>query len=223
MARVVELVDRASSLVEAELVALGVAHRDEAHLHGGLVGLDSVCARRPERTEAVGLGFEGAHPRIALEAGGRAHVEVHPILDRLPLGHALEEDAGMGALDGQDRRSRIPLFAWHAERGKGRIPRVEPFRRRLQLVSECLGPELRQSSWVGAIESDLHVFCHADTLALATDIFLRTDLANQPTARSTLCSRPGVIEPLTRSRPGPPARSRAADEAPLAGQRILRR
>ena len=99
------LMSKSGPLVEAELVALWIVHRDEAGLHRRVVGLDPVGASRTERFQPVGLGLEGAHPFVTLEARRRAYVEVDPVLDGLALGHALEEDAGMWALDGEDRRA----------------------------------------------------------------------------------------------------------------------
>jgi len=90
-------------LVEAELVALRIVHRDEAGLHRRLVGLDPIGASRTERLETVGLAREGAHPLVTLEARRHTDIQVEPVLDGLALGHAVEEDAGMWTLDGEDR------------------------------------------------------------------------------------------------------------------------
>ena len=66
---------------------------------------DPTGASRTERLQTVGLGLQGAHPIVTLEARRNTYIEVSRLLDSLALGHALEEDAGMWALDGEDRRA----------------------------------------------------------------------------------------------------------------------
>jgi len=97
-------------------------------------------ASRTERLQTVGLGLEGAHPFVTLEARHHTDIEVEPVLDGLALGHALEEDAGIWTLDGEDRRAGVPLVTRHTERFEGRTPRVESAGRRLHLIAEHLGP-----------------------------------------------------------------------------------
>jgi len=60
--------------VEAELVALGVLHDNEAvaHRRGRLVALEP---GRAQRDQARALGLQGGHPRVALQPGRGPDVE----------------------------------------------------------------------------------------------------------------------------------------------------
>ncbi len=78
-------------------------------------------ASRTERLQTVGLGLEGAHPFVTLEARRHTYIEVEPVLDGLALGYALEEDAGMWTLDGEDRRREF-----HWSRGTPNASRAAP-------------------------------------------------------------------------------------------------
>jgi hypothetical protein len=191
--------------VETELVALRIAHRDEAKLHPPLVGLYPVGASRTESLQTVSLGLEGAHPFVTLEARNHTDIEVEPVLDGLALGHALEEDARMWTLDGQDRRAGVPLLTRHAERFEGRIPGVECAGRRLHLIVEHLGPEGRQPSRIGAVERDLHFVRQGSTLARTTDRWCqRRRIAVPRVSRSPMGRRPRVDPASEVGVPHPP-------------------
>jgi hypothetical protein len=75
--------------VEAELVALDVLHHQARLVL--LVGQQQPHADRAERDSAGALGLEHGQALLAHEPGADPHVEVHPVLDDLALGDALEE------------------------------------------------------------------------------------------------------------------------------------
>ena len=60
--------------------------------------------RRAERDQALALGLERGLALRADETGAGAHVEVHPVLDDLALGHALEEQSRARRRSGSTQR-----------------------------------------------------------------------------------------------------------------------
>src|ERR1700754_1849382 len=85
---------------DTELVALGVGHGDPA-VRALLAPVEEAAAR---------FGQLGDDRLDVLRAD--PHVQVHPVLDGLALGHLLEQDplarAALGAVGVADRRPRTP-------------------------------------------------------------------------------------------------------------------
>src|SRR5699024_3941220 len=61
--------------VQAELVALGIGHHDEADAGGGL-GLVAGEPGGAEGQQPSAFGFKGIHALLAAQLGGGAHIEV---------------------------------------------------------------------------------------------------------------------------------------------------
>ena len=74
--------------VEAELVALDVLHHLARLVL--LIGKEQLPAYRAERDQPCALGFERGEAFLTHEPGADSHVKMHPILDDLALGNALE-------------------------------------------------------------------------------------------------------------------------------------
>lgn len=75
--------------VETELVALDVLHHDARLV--GAVGKQRPHVYRVERDQSCALGLECGEALLTDEPGARPYAEVHPILDDLAFGNALEE------------------------------------------------------------------------------------------------------------------------------------
>src|SRR5690625_4890294 len=88
--------------VQAELVALGIGHHDEADAGGGL-GLVAGEPGGGEGQQPSAFGFRGIHALRAAQLGGGAHIEVDTVRGGLVLGDLLEEDpraVAIGILEG---------------------------------------------------------------------------------------------------------------------------
>src|ERR1035438_9512695 len=104
----------ASSSVQAELVALGVGHHDEAGAHRGS-GLVATYPRRAQRDEPAALDLQRRHPLLSLQSGSRTDVEVDPVLGDLVLRHLLEEQPWAVPVRVLDGRSRVALLRRYAD------------------------------------------------------------------------------------------------------------
>src|SRR5689334_23143754 len=75
--------------VEVELVALDVLHHDARLVV--FIGRQQPHAYRAERDQSCGFGLKCGQALFTHEPGADPHVKMHPILDDLALGNALEE------------------------------------------------------------------------------------------------------------------------------------
>src|SRR5207237_1226776 len=94
--------------LETELVALGVLHDDP--VLPALLDLSDL--RRPQRDGPL-RRLSLAPPALVLRrppTAAHVHIEMHPILRRLPLWHPLEVEPGPHALGIPDRAGRIPVL-----------------------------------------------------------------------------------------------------------------
>src|SRR4029453_17370399 len=91
-----------------------------------------------------------------------AHVEVHvqPVLGRLPLGHALDEDARPDAIGVLDGIGIVPVLLGDALGLRPRVPVVEALRWRGRPVAEGRLPELTQGAGIGGVEDELEAGHH---------------------------------------------------------------
>src|SRR6476661_9614304 len=137
--------------VEAELVALDVLH-DDARLVEA-IGAHQSFAHRAERDESCALGLERGQALLAHEAGAHPDVEMHPVLDDLALGDALEEESGThpGGVDAGEGRALALRRLLSIEL----LPRGIPLRRRRHDVAQHLTPEARDALRCCAVEGDL--------------------------------------------------------------------
>src|SRR5712692_10055119 len=152
---------RAPSL-HAVLVALGVLH-DDPVLLAPLVWPDTGGARRDQPFDLR------VHPRSPLPQRDRAppahvQVQVHAVLDRLRLGHPLEEDAGADAGRVLDRARGVPFLLGDAALTQPPLPGGEPLGGSRNAVPEGRRPEPRQTIGVRAIERDLERCRHRSLL-----------------------------------------------------------
>src|SRR3984885_16103394 len=113
---------RASSSVQAELVALGVGHHDEAGLYRGS-GLVTTYPRRSQRDEPAALSLQHRHPLLSLQPGGRADVEVDAVLPALVLRDLLEEQPRAVPVRIIEGRPRVGLLLRHAYPLEELVPR----------------------------------------------------------------------------------------------------
>jgi len=80
-----------SHSVETELVALDVLHH-EARLVVA-IGTQESHAYRAKRDQSCAFGLKGGQTLFPDEPGADPHVKMHPILDDLAFGNALEEQS----------------------------------------------------------------------------------------------------------------------------------
>lgn len=135
--------DRVLDGEHAELVPLGVRHD-----HPVLVPADLARARGDESCD-LGLLVEGAH------------VEMHPVLHRLGLGHAVEEEPRPDAAGRLDQDGGVVLRVVDAEGAQPRQLLVVVGRYGM-VVQHC-GPEPSQRGRVTAVEDDVAKRRHAPT------------------------------------------------------------
>jgi hypothetical protein len=138
-------------LVETELVALDVLHH-EARL------VLVICRQQPhpccaERDQACAFGLESGQALVTYEPGADPYVEVHPVLDDLAFGNALEEQARAGScgIDAGERRALL----LRRQRVIEVLPAGEPLRWRRHDVPQHLAPEASDALRFCAVEGDL--------------------------------------------------------------------
>ena len=141
--------------VQAELVAFDVLH----HLAGlvDAVSFQQLKAACTQSFEASSFGIEGGEPFIAGEPGAGADIEMDSVLGGLLLRYPLEVHARSDAVRVLGRPSAALLF--RRQGSVELIPGAEPLGNRRILVPQCDLPELRDSTRIFTVESDLHRFC----------------------------------------------------------------
>lgn len=72
--------------VDTELVALDVQHRDARII----AVIQCLHVYRTERDQSRAFGLKCGEALLTHEAGADPHIKMHPVLDGLPLGNALE-------------------------------------------------------------------------------------------------------------------------------------
>ena len=139
--------------MQAELVALGVEHGDPVAF--GFVELGDVggADRHQVRRTCVEFG------RVDV------HVEVHPILRGLALGHLEEEHSGADTVGIDNGERSVRVGPVDAERVERRLPGDEAGRRRLLDVAEHLAPELGELAGPSGVDGDLNRSCHRPIIA----------------------------------------------------------
>ena len=82
---------RSRHSVEIELVALDVLHHDARLVV--VIGRQQPHAYRAERDQSCAFGLERGQALFTHEPGADPHVKMHPVLDDLAFGNALEEQS----------------------------------------------------------------------------------------------------------------------------------
>src|SRR5450755_3728534 len=173
--------------VQAELVALGVGHHDEAGGHRGS-GLVATYPRRAQRDEPAALDLQRRHPLLSLQSGSRTDVKVDAVLGDLVLRHLLEEQpwaVPVRVLDGRSRVALLPRYVDPREevvpRGQrvGALGQVDPGRPGVD-IAQYVAPERRQRPRVVGVEGDLDVAAHQVAPLLAGFVWVGAALQTAP-------------------------------------------
>ena len=146
---------KTNSSVDAELVALGVLHHDEPRA-GEPIGFEPLDPGCPETGQPLTLGFERRHPLFPLQTRGGADVEVHAVLHRLGLRHALEEDARPSTVRVHHCRACVALVLRHLPGVEGLVSGAEGRRRWLYDAAERCSPKLSLGRGIDTVERDMN-------------------------------------------------------------------
>src|SRR5207247_8441250 len=141
----------------AQLVALGAAQHDRVAPHV-LVHPGDAGARLYQLLHLLAdqaLAFLAFHL-----AAGHPDVEMNPVLDNFPLGHALEIHPGplVGRVDNGGLVAELLLR--HADGPAEILPGLEAMRRRLEYVVQCEGPEVGELGRLGGVNDHLDLDVH---------------------------------------------------------------
>src|ERR1700746_76026 len=125
--------------VDVELLALGVLQRDRVVVHALLEFLAQVAEQRgAEITQPQGLGVHALLAGLDREVSPAAgvDVDVEPVARGLAVGHALDPDAGPGAIRIDDAvRPPAQPGLGQSDAAPPVVPGGEAGRRRPQLVA----------------------------------------------------------------------------------------
>jgi hemerythrin-like domain-containing protein len=162
--------------VFAELVALGIGHRDPVMVEAVL--LQHADGGGPELGQPPDLGVDtllpGGEWNAATAAG--VDVEMDPVLDRLAFRNDLEPDARPATAGVDDAVLTDPeVLLGQPHIAPVVVPGGEAVRRRFQLVAQRGGPEASEQVWIRAVDDELEPDSHG--------------------ASSSHCLRPSLPEP----------------------------
>src|SRR6516165_10204498 len=189
-------------LVDVELVALGVLHPHRVVIEA--VGAQGSGERGPEIRQPPGLGVDslragGERDRAVLAwptAAADVDVEVEAVLDHLGVRHHMEPDARAVTAGIDDAvRADSQLTVGKPDVTPPVVPGREPFRGRLQHVSQGSRPEAGKQLGVRAVDDELESGRHRAPI----DSVAARALASMP-----------------RAKPGEPASLARLSELPLA-------
>src|SRR5579862_2609046 len=161
----------AGDLVEVELVALDVLHHDARLVV--LIGHQDPHEHRAERGQPRAFGLQHGQALSTHEPGADPHVKVHPVLDDLAFGNALEEQPR--AYPGGINAGEPGTLLLRGQRAIDLVPRGEPLRRRWYDVPQHLAPEASEALGFRAVEGDLDLphRCHRPTIPKITPAAIR--------------------------------------------------
>lgn len=155
--------------VEAELVALDILHHDAGLFP--VAGGKQAHPRGPEFDEARAFGLQRSEAISAFQSGSDPDIEVHPVLDGLALGDALEKQPRPDPVGVHAGERGILLVG--GKRAVELVPVRKARGRRWDHVTECRTPETSDALGCRAIERDLelpdpdHVFTIAARTVLS--------------------------------------------------------